>query len=243
MSKWGHAMRAALFGAAAYACAGANAGFAADMPFYPSEPTQQVKVEFGTGWYIRGDAAWAFDQAPVINPGLFDVTTRVRNNFSLDLGGGYKFNNWFRGDMTLGAYGAQPILVNNTAFAPGIIGGGLGDLNKYILLVNAYLDLGTWYGVTPFVGVGGGGDLINSSNSAGLAFFGMPNRSFNFAWALMGGVAYNLTDNAAVEVGYRYVHFGNYTGFDGIDGVIFNKNLSAQEVRVGLRYLVDFGSP
>jgi len=239
MSKWGHAMRAAGFGAAAYAWAGVSAGIAADMPLFNEEPTPQTKVEFGTGWYIRGDAAWAFDQAPAITPGLLEVTTRVRNNFSLDLGGGYKFNNWFRGDMTLGTYGAQPILVNNTAFSPVFIGGGLGDLNKYVLLVNAYLDLGTWYGVTPFIGAGAGGDLINTTNGISLAVLGRPNRSFNFAWALMGGLAYNLTDKAAIEVGYRYLHFGNYTGFDGIDGVIFTKNLSAQEFRVGLRYLID----
>jgi opacity protein-like surface antigen len=55
----------------------------------------------------------------------------------------------------------------------------------------------------------------------------------------MAGFAYNLTENAALELGYRYVNFGQITGYNGMTGTTFTKNLSAQEIRVGLRYLVD----
>jgi opacity protein-like surface antigen len=233
MSKWGHAMRAAGFALAAYACAGASGAIAADMPFYPPEPTPQTKVEFGAGWYIRGDAGWAFDQVPVIGPGVLSATTRPRNNFAGDLGGGYKFNNWFRGDLTLGLFSSESIPVIGNPGTPTVVTGQYGTLEKYLLLLNTYVDLGTWYGVTPFVGAGVGGDMIRQAALTDNA------RKYNFAWALMAGAAYNLTDNAAVEVGYRYVRFGDFIGVDSLLGATFNKNLSAQEIRIGIRYLID----
>jgi opacity protein-like surface antigen len=233
MSKWGHAIRAAGFAVAAYACAGVTNGFAADMPLFGGDPAPQTKVEFGTGWYIRGDAGWAFDQVPVIGPNLLSETTKPKNNFAVDLGSGYKFNNWIRGDLTLGLFGVESVLVNGNAATPTVVTGQYGTLEKYLLLLNTYIDLGTWYGITPFVGAGVGGDMLRQAALTDSA------RKYNFAWALMAGAAYNLTDNAAIEVGYRYVRFGDFIGVDSLNGAIFNKNLSAQEIRLGVRYLID----
>ena len=38
----------------------------------------------------------------------------------------------------------------------GCTGNYVGKLSSYDVLFNGYLDLGTWYGITPFVGVGAG---------------------------------------------------------------------------------------
>jgi opacity protein-like surface antigen len=153
------------------------------------------------------------------------------------LGGGYKFNNWIRGDATLGLFGTQPVFVGGAPYAGTPY--TTAELKKYLLLVNAYVDLGTWYGVTPFIGAGAGGDLINSVNTVTQTSFVNSTQKYNFAWALMAGLAYNLTDNASVEVGYRYVNFGNFTGGYAATGSTFSRNLNAQEIRVGVRYLVD----
>jgi opacity protein-like surface antigen len=242
MLKWRHAMRAAGLGVAFYACSGVATGQAADMPSFGGDPTPQTKVEFGTGWYIRGDAAWAFEKDPVLSPDAGYSSTQIKNNWSADLGAGYKFNNWFRGDLTLGLFGSQPISVGGapyTGSTPYVTG---GELKKYVLLLNGYVDLGTWYGITPFVGVGvGGADIINSVNvvSTSASAFTASNQKYNFAWALMAGAAYNLSENATVELGYRYVNLGNSAGGTSFSGVASSKNLSAQEIRLGVRYLVD----
>jgi len=311
MFKWRHAMRAAGLGIAIYACSGATNGQAADMPLFGGDPAPQTKVEFGTGWYIRGDAAWVFDKAPIIDPDGTLLTNQTQNSWSADLGAGYKFNNWFRGDMTLGIFGPQSANGNGAQVnCPQSINGlndstgtpiGLyavpsnctpiqeADLKKQVLLVNGYIDLGTWYGFTPFIGAGVGAariqeegsvSYVNSANGSPynasltlpsgypVVFYGTPtvvngvatqtplanqpkynygvqnwNSSYskikyNFAWAVMAGVAYNLTDNAALELGYRYVNFGTFQGLNP-DGSTFSKNLSAQEIRVGVRYVVD----
>ncbi len=238
MLKWRRGMRAAGFGVAVYACSGATNGQAADMPLFGGDPAPQTKVEFGTGWYIRGDTAWAFDNGPVLSPTLSSVSSKVRNAVSVDLGSGYKYNNWVRGDLTLGFFSTQPIFAGGTPYA-GSTPYMTGELKKYLLLLNGYVDLGTWYGITPYVGAGAGGDLINSVNLLPTSAFINSTQKYNFAWALMAGAAYNLTDNASIEIGYRYVNFGNFTGGNSSTGATFSKNLSAQEIRLGVRYLVD----
>ncbi len=304
MSKWGHAMRAAGFGLAAYACASASQSAAADLdlPFLNNDPTPQTKVEFGSGWYIRGDAGGVFDKGPQLSPDLSYITDQTKINWSADLGAGYKFNNWFRGDLTLGMFShenaksTQSILCYSeirNVFDPANPGTSTGvwavpnqcnalqnaSLQKYLLLTNAYFDLGTWYGVTPYVGAGVGAAIIQASGNYNVvnASDGSPYRAnlvipsgsnptflqgpalvnpqipppsinygvqnwdrtyrvtkYNFAWALMAGFGYSLTENATIDIGYRYVNMGQFISMNGI-----STNLSTQEVRIGIRYLVD----
>ncbi len=78
--------------------------YAADLDStdFGEPPAPPQPVEFGTGWYIRGDAAFAMDSLPEISPlGFFPDNSGLRNTYSLGFGGGYKFNNWFRTDVTL----------------------------------------------------------------------------------------------------------------------------------------------
>jgi opacity protein-like surface antigen len=78
-----------------------------DMPA-SSAPTA---VEIGSNWYIRGDIGVSFDDAPTIAissisaPPPGNATTPVSANFgpnrystdfAIDLGVGYRFNNFFR---------------------------------------------------------------------------------------------------------------------------------------------------
>jgi len=154
------------------------------------------------------------------------------------LGGGYKFNNWFRGDLTLGLFGTQPISVGGAPYT-GSASYMASELKKYLLLLNGYVDLGTWYGITPYAGAGAGGALVDSVNVLSTPAFTNYTQRYDFAWALMAGAAYNLTDNASIELGYRYVNFGNFAGGNPSTGASFSKNLSAQEIRVGVRYLID----
>src|SRR5579883_3074861 len=61
--------------------------FAADLDnsLFPTAPAQtEEPVEFGTGWYIRGDAAFALDTLPeVTDLGLFPNSSNFRNTYSL----------------------------------------------------------------------------------------------------------------------------------------------------------------
>ena len=81
----------------------------------------------------------------------------------IDVGVGYQMNNWLRFDFTaehramakfkvLGSY--QEFCAGGTATCFDQYD---GSHSAEVFLANAYLDLGTWWCLTPFVGVGVGG--------------------------------------------------------------------------------------
>ena len=86
-------------------------------------------------------------------------------------------------------------------------------------MANAYIDLGTWMCLTPFIGAGVGFAYHNVSAihdvgfiSNGTTGFGYGQSDFSeskFAWALHAGVAYNVNSNFKMELAYRYLNMGN----------------------------------
>src|SRR5271154_3405277 len=88
-----------------------SAAFAADMPSIMPAPQQYYAppVEDFGGWYLRGDIGITNQRASKIsNPldttlnvsGPSYVGTELSGAGSFDLGVGYRFNNWLRGDLT-----------------------------------------------------------------------------------------------------------------------------------------------
>jgi len=121
-------------------------------------------------------------------------------------------------------------------------------------MANAYFDLGDYSGFTPYVGAGIGGaqmhwgDLTNTeyedadpSNSASSVHPG--NGELRFAWALHGGVSYDVSHNLKLDAGYTYTHIegGNMFNFDAPSGFSgpqgFDSGVEMHAVRVGVRYL------
>ncbi len=251
---------------------------AADLgpSFFVDGPPPEVQpVEFGTGWYIRGDLGYANDSLPPLTSNLAQYLSSARQaSLSAGLGFGYKFNNWIRADIigeyrkTIAATGQGPgqtcvtqvTTINNTptdtAFdtcTPNY----RSSIRRWDLLANLYADLGTWYGITPYVGGGAGLSLTRASSSVNWYMSnGLPyhvttdgfyfnwdkytsNLRYQFAWALMAGVSYAMTDHISVDVGYRYINLGTLPSIADPSGTIVNKTMDAHEVRVGLRYMID----
>ena len=94
-------------------------------------------------------------------------------------------------------------------------------------MVNGYVDLGTWYGVTPFVGAGVGvavqqalrrapttaRNISNATAPAGLrppAASSATGSKTDLAWALMAGFDIAVTRNLKLELGYRYLDYGKF---------------------------------
>ena len=79
--------------------------------------------------------------------------------------------------------------------------------SEWLFLLNGYLDLGSWHGVTPFVGAGVGFDRLTIGNFTdfsvqnGAIGFSADNSKWNFAWALHAGIAYQVSPNFTVEFG------------------------------------------
>ena len=88
-----------------------------------------------------------------------------------------------------------------------------------MFLANAYIDLGTWWCITPFIGAGVGGAYhaaaaspISASSPTAAPASAMRQKEFskwNLAWAVHAGLAYNVTNNFKLELAYRYLNMGD----------------------------------
>jgi opacity protein-like surface antigen len=117
------------------------------------------------------------------------------------------------------------------------------------VLANAYVDLGTWWCMTPFIGAGVGASRNTISNfvdintpNLGVAF--TPNASkWDLAWAVHAGVAYRVSPGLTLELAYRYVNLGDgvtgaltdFTGFTRGRTVQF-KDITSNDLKIGVRW-------
>ncbi len=241
----------------------ANVAGAADLlPPPPAPPQAPPEMN---GWYLRGDVGAGINMlseqdstfAVSVPGGFANNGSGVGVQGMIDLGAGYQFNNWFRFDVT-GEY-RWPTrywgLESYTAFcaAPNIAcyDRYSADISSAVFLANGYVDLGTWYGITPFIGAGVGGayNMFNNLTDVGIETGGYgtaPNRgAFGFAWAAMAGVSYWLTPNLKLEFGYRYLDLGDVRSYPiacvggcGGNGAESEKfHLASNDIRLGLRYI------
>src|SRR5882724_8020420 len=82
-----------------------SAAFAADMAIAPPPYAPPVVEDFG-GWYLRGDIGFSNQRVNRLNNVLDanNLTSSQKLSFNtagiFGLGAGYRFNNWFRADVT-----------------------------------------------------------------------------------------------------------------------------------------------
>lgn len=238
------------FGAAAPA-------MAADMPEYPPviDTPEPLPLPAAGGWYLRGDIGYKIYNSPEaalsnVNYGAFDASTAKLYGEELDgavdigIGAGYKFNDYLRADLTLDY--ETPAGFSGKLACPGACGatetGESIDITAWSGLVNVYADLGTYGGLTPYVGAGVGASYLvtdGGKSTDGSHYEG--DGKWNFAWALQAGASYAINSQWSVDMGYRYLNLGDaqsgaITNGNGQSTRIDYKDIDAHEVRVGLRY-------
>jgi hypothetical protein len=94
-----------------------------------------------------------------------------------------------------------------------------GNISSAVFLANAYVDLGTWWCFTPFIGAGIGGarnmisgvqDLgLNPAGAPGFGFTTNDSAQWNLAWDVQAGLTYNVTDNFKVDLSWRFLNLGS----------------------------------
>lgn len=162
----------------------------------------------------------------------------------IDFGVGYRVNNWLRFDAT-GEVRSEAkfstIEHYGLDFVPDAVPGQLGtdiyhgSVQSSVFLANAYVDIGTWYGVTPYIGGGIGAvynhmsaltdmnpgtnvNVVYPDGSTGTTPSGFGGGGFadakgkwNLAYAGMFGFSYDISSNLKLDIGYRYLDLGNVT--------------------------------
>jgi opacity protein-like surface antigen len=264
-----------------------NLAQAADLlpPPPRMEPAPMSAPDF-SGWYLRGDVGMAIQTAnlsPSISPNpLIGQPADAFNSFYnsslsasglFDVGVGYQINNWLRFDVTGEYRGGSHFQTLEQVGVPSTAAQFAdfyrGDVSSFIGLVNGYVDIGTWYGVTPFVGggVGFANNWLSGVTDTGFAYPGLgapgaptggylsDQSKLSFAWALMAGLDFNVTQNLKLELGYRFLDYGklqsgtshcfNGTGAGGgfspancggSGYTLATHDLMSQDFRLGLRW-------
>ena len=223
---------AGLFGAAAFAEDQDATEVQIDAP--------EVTITGSTpssGLYLRGDVgytAWTGEGDPTlrtvsggtVSASPFD-SERFGHARSGGVGIGYQVTDTFRTDLTAERF-ASDFSGATTVASPcagqsagtGCAAAFNGDVIGTSVMVNAYVDLATLAGFTPYVGAGlgvtrldFGGFSATSTCVAGVGACLAPGsgsetlagiESWRFSYAVMAGLSYDVTDRVKLDLGYRF---------------------------------------
>lgn len=223
-------------------------------------PVYEAPAEVG-GWYIRGDLDYHWSDVddieyitygPPAGTNEFTVS-ELKGAMSLGAGVGYQVTSYFRTDLTADYWFKAKFRGSTTGAACGnppapCVSDDRSSFSALLLLANAYVDLGTYHGITPYIGAGIGGarvkwdTLRNTVNGVVTEHEGSAN--WRFAYAAMVGASYCLTKNVKLDAGYRFsrIEGGKMFGYAPIAGPGFDDGINTHEVRAGLRYQFGGGS-
>lgn len=217
------------------------------------------------GWYLRGYIGMTNQRSKGLDYQYFNDAA-IRHSW-LDKGGfgssplfgggvGYQVNQWLRGDISVEYRGKASFaaldryeeIADPTKWGTNNY---TAKKSEWLLLANAYADLGTFSGITPYIGAGIGAsrNTISHFNDANVVTGGGgyadTDSQWNLAWALHAGVGYALNDRASLDLGYSFVHLGdgrtkpaqnyNPAWSRQNDGFKF-KDIVSHDVKLGLRY-------
>jgi opacity protein-like surface antigen len=222
-------------------------GHAADMPGEMPLPLPPARIDsrpalidVHNGWYLRGDLglhSGRIDGAQAVPPNADPIFNFLGNGMTGSVGAGIK-GSWLRTDLTID-YASTLKYQGSVNFA----GDTTAKVQATTGLFNGYLDLGTWYRMTPYIGAGAGvayARVFDYANAANPPLPGDTARNqWKFAWVVMAGAAAPLSQNLMLDLGYRYLNIGDLSTGSGAIGTLKLKNIAAHEVRIGLRWSFD----
>jgi opacity protein-like surface antigen len=250
--------------------------YAADLgappPGMQYQPPAPVAAQ--SGWYLRGDVGVgvqnfsSFDLEPAsMVPASWLVDQKDMQDTSLfGLGVGYELNSWLRFDVT-GEYRTEALFKalgsydQGTCDVGGVIGTCFdnysGGFSAAVFMANAYVDLGTWWCLTPYIGAGIGAayDRISGvqdigplpPGTIGFGYTYEDSSKWNLAWNVQAGLTYNVSDSFKVDFSYRYLNMGSpessnifcqNTSTTGPCNYFNLKDMTSQDFRIGLRWLL-----
>jgi len=238
---------------------------AADLPLPPAPPIEEYVP---SGWYLRGDIGMTNQSVGTMHQRFedhisetFDYKSKTFDSSPLfGIGVGYQFNSWLRTDFTA-EYRSKANLHAVAFGSQGSIDDFQGSKSEYTFLVNAYLDLGTWYNITPFIGAGIGAsynqihdfyDTCAALSCAGqmTAVADGTGNKWSFAWALHAGLAYQVTPSLSIELAYRYMNLGDAQSgyFHNVSNPQFPgpyefNNITSHDLKLGVRWMLEPPQP
>jgi opacity protein-like surface antigen len=203
-----------------------------------------------------GTATTADDTYTYVGENVANVS--MDNTWFGGLGAGCGMGSWgIRGELMLDFRGNRkidgepfPFTITNPAVPPGPPGPVDDPLHTSVksttLMANVYKDFGNFGGFMPYVGFGVGAAHNKMSETYFTQNVFLVNRiegasKVSFAWSLMAGIGWQVSDRAILDFGYRYIDMGSArsgrvdsAGF--VNPAVRIDNIAAHEFKIGLRY-------
>ena len=264
--KWRIIMRKSLIAVAAVIGLGFVASNASAADLIGAQPVAPrvipAPIEVASGWYLRGDVGTGvsdfrdFTLDP-IDPKLSQVQKSIESPPIIGVGVGYQFNDFLRADVTGEYRGNQgfSFIRSDKADPFQSISAYSGKLSTVLVLANAYIDLGNFYGITPFVGggIGFAHHRFSGFQDSGFINFGGgfgyagTRESTEFAWAVHAGLAYSINERLKLEASYRYASLGSPVAGqiicqgpgDCSRPTLTARDITSHDFRIGARWLFD----
>jgi opacity protein-like surface antigen len=252
-----------------------TAALAADLPPPPPiayQPPPPPVVAVASGWYLRGDVGIGiqdfksfdhFQTNPAfVWPASWTINQHeIKDATILGFGIGYAFNSWLRFDVT-GEYRTKIVgkaVGSYKEFCPN--GGTCFDTFDFdhsaaVFMANTYIDLGTWWCITPYIGGGVGAayqritgltDLgVISNGTVGFGLTANDSASWGLAWNVQAGLTYNVTNNFKIDFSWRFLDLGspqtavvNCQNTPVCPGAFYAlHDLVSQDFRIGVRWML-----
>ena len=231
-----------------------------EVPHVVTPPPQVVTpppVQAAGGWYLRGDIGYKLYSDPDASFNGDDfINEDLDDTWMFGVGIGYDTGTGLRGDVTFDYETQADFEGNLECIDVGCSTGATeysterADIEAYTALVNVYYDLPEVLGFTPYVGAGIGASYLRTTdvtsvnpasiNPTGVVDTHDGDGNWNFAWALMAGASYDVTDHIALDFGYRYLNLGDAVSgpitAQGVTEPIRYDDIDAHEFRAGVRY-------
>jgi opacity protein-like surface antigen len=247
-------------------CRDGDARSVCSRPSHPAADAGSDSSGCHQQWYLRGDIGYSNQRVDELDNALYDTVESLDEGdreFTgapfAGVGLGYQWNRWFRTDVpasivpSRSSTGRYLHRLQRRWRSGHPTDSYFAKKSEWVGLVNAYVDLGSWHGITPFVGAGIGAANVEISNftDIGVGVDGSPsiaygdeNNEWNLAWALHAGVGFDVTEQFTMELAYRYLHLGDgasgdlvaYDGTNNFDNPMEFEDISSHDVRLGMRY-------
>jgi opacity protein-like surface antigen len=189
------------------------AASAADIDYKP-EPV-------GPSWYVSIFGGWSLpDDLDVELVSLrsteLSASIDLDNGFTAGIAAGGRFTPWLRADAELS--GNWHDFSGEEEFETS--GGQTtsydleGDVNALFVLANLWIDVPVGEVIRPYIGGGVGMGRLDADVSTTAGDI-VDDSDWGFAYQLGAGIAFDLTANMVVDVGYRFKAINAELGVDG----------------------------
>ena len=218
----------AVLGAGLVLVSSAGLSWAADLlPAPVPEPVVDASC-----LYLRIDGGGSFHERPNVykNHGKYGKSKaygeKLKDGGFIEGGVGCQFTSMFRADITGGYHFGTGLKDKYNSLD--------AELSTATIFANGYVDFDMFTDfVTPYIG-GGVGVAFHDISDVKRPPLSSSGSNTQFAWNVQAGLVFDVTENIALDVGYRYLDLGDAKS--GGPDPFHVDNVVSHEARIGLRY-------